>query len=1086
MGFLGIYKAVYDYTPQADSELAISEGDILFVLEKSDDDDWWRAKKKAGAEDEDEPTGLVPNNYVTEAKPMSSARALYEYTRQTEEELSFPEDATLDVFDTSDPDWILVGMDGDFGFVPSNYIELNDGDPSSPADPPVPPVLPARPSPAANESPEPTQMRRIPGPEPKSEPEPSPAGNIASVLQERPVPRPPNMARSYPEETLSSPVDEQPSSPALPARPVSYSATRPERAKSPPMSIQSSREERELRPSPLSPGGFRMYHINEMVSVMGKKKKMPTNLGINLATGVLMIAPERSQDGPTQEWSGEKMTHYSREGKHVFLELVKPSKSIDFHAGAKDTAEEIVKLLGELAGFIRAHDSMIDIMPSRPGRKKGEVLYDFTAQGDDEVSVEIGDEVLILDDKLSDEWWKVRRLRNGKEGVVPSSYIEVTGIVAPGSNTAPNSGLTTVEQNRLEEIRLTREAVRDSSSKSDRNGADSGSQGKTSKSKPDPSKVRTWTDRSKSFSVEAQFIGLKDGKINLHKMNGVKIAVPVAKMSVEDLEYVERITGISIGQKPSGDTRPKGSNSNPARTSSNPPKAGVTIERPRKPEYDWFQFFLSCDVAVGLCERYAQAFIKDSMDESVLSDVDASVLRTLGLREGDIIKVMRFLDNKYGRTKAKTTDGEDGGPVGLISTGPGWTLNPRARKSRPAPAVQTSDTVDPKAFSQTDGESSLAKAVSPEIPSAAKPAPTTDTNAKSSGFDDDAWDVKPARQKQETVSTGAPIPASAPEPKSTVATKEAEALSGSLRELSLLTEPLQPVKANPTVTPSPPTAIAQATAVSSPPPMDLPTATPSFFNAVASSLASSEQIQTGSRMRPIPPQSVPGQGSLLLPPGGRPLSAPLMTQGSAFPSPMAPQATGVQTQVAPPGQSLNEMRLQQQYGQQAPQNTFAIPQQPTGFAPLQNMPPQPTGFMASSPMQSHLNGLIPGQTMQPTIGGQMPTIQSHPTGFQGQYASTAPFVALGPINSFLPAPLQPQRTAVSQTQIQPSANSSSAPNLSQGLIPQGQQAPLAPLQAQKTGPPPPVSFRDIKKLAPQQTGRRANLSQATPDNPFGF
>lgn len=66
MGFLGVYKALYDYAPQADGELAIEEGDLLYVLEKNDDDGWWKAKKKAGAEDEDEPIGLIPHNYVEE------------------------------------------------------------------------------------------------------------------------------------------------------------------------------------------------------------------------------------------------------------------------------------------------------------------------------------------------------------------------------------------------------------------------------------------------------------------------------------------------------------------------------------------------------------------------------------------------------------------------------------------------------------------------------------------------------------------------------------------------------------------------------------------------------------------------------------------------------------------------------------------------------------------------------------------------------------------------------------------------------------------------------------------------------------
>jgi hypothetical protein len=66
MGFLGVYKAIYDYVPQGESELAITEGDILYVLEKSGEDDWWKAKKKASGEDDDEPVGLIPNNYIEE------------------------------------------------------------------------------------------------------------------------------------------------------------------------------------------------------------------------------------------------------------------------------------------------------------------------------------------------------------------------------------------------------------------------------------------------------------------------------------------------------------------------------------------------------------------------------------------------------------------------------------------------------------------------------------------------------------------------------------------------------------------------------------------------------------------------------------------------------------------------------------------------------------------------------------------------------------------------------------------------------------------------------------------------------------
>jgi actin cytoskeleton-regulatory complex protein SLA1 len=51
-------------------------------------------------------------------------------------------------------------------------------------------------------------------------------------------------------------------------------------------------------------------------------------------------------------------------------------------------------------------------------------LYDFQAQGDDELTVAEGDALWIIEQD-GDEWWKCRNVQ-GDEGVVPASYIEVT------------------------------------------------------------------------------------------------------------------------------------------------------------------------------------------------------------------------------------------------------------------------------------------------------------------------------------------------------------------------------------------------------------------------------------------------------------------------------------------------------------------------------------------------------------------------------------------------------------------------------------------------------------------------------------
>ena len=75
MVFISICTTLYDYVPQGDSELALQEGEIVYILEKSSEDDWWKAKKRAPSEEEDEPVGLIPNNYVTE---VSAARRMLE------------------------------------------------------------------------------------------------------------------------------------------------------------------------------------------------------------------------------------------------------------------------------------------------------------------------------------------------------------------------------------------------------------------------------------------------------------------------------------------------------------------------------------------------------------------------------------------------------------------------------------------------------------------------------------------------------------------------------------------------------------------------------------------------------------------------------------------------------------------------------------------------------------------------------------------------------------------------------------------------------------------------------------------------
>jgi actin cytoskeleton-regulatory complex protein SLA1 len=294
-------------------------------------------------------------------------------------------------------------------------------------------------------------------------------------------------------------------------------------------------------------------------------------------------------------------------------------------------------------------------------------------------------------------------------------------------------------------------------------------------------------------------------------------------------------------------------------------------------------------------------------------------------------------------------------------------------------------------------------------------------------------------------------------------------------------------------------------------------ATPSLFEQLAKNpgtmLTNPQQPLAVPRQRPQAPIQTQTQNSIIAPPPQRAASAPQNpNQGSAFmPPPLQPQLTGypgqanMHTQVAPPGQSIQELNQQRMMQQQQAAlmsqptgyggfnaGTNGIMTQPTGygqfqqqpqgmqFAPYQQM--QPTGYPLTM-QQQLLNGQQTGSPFaDPTANSFQPMQQQnfvHPQQLQPQPTG---------INAVLPPPLMPQQTGIGpgsfgsngygpqQNQVPP------VPPIPQGPI-------AAPLVPQKTGPPPPVKFgvnSGTKKLAPQPTGKRANLAAASKSNYFLF
>ncbi|KAH8104793.1 hypothetical protein BXZ70DRAFT_1005298 [Cristinia sonorae] len=141
-------RVVYDYTPTSPFELAITEGQIVQVLEEDDGSGWIKVADEEGG------NGLVPASYIeviadepipvqrpssapginraSKPQPGLSKKYgnLYEYQAQGPDELSLHEGERIEL--TSGPSggenysedwWEGVGSTGKKGIFPSNYVE---------------------------------------------------------------------------------------------------------------------------------------------------------------------------------------------------------------------------------------------------------------------------------------------------------------------------------------------------------------------------------------------------------------------------------------------------------------------------------------------------------------------------------------------------------------------------------------------------------------------------------------------------------------------------------------------------------------------------------------------------------------------------------------------------------------------------------------------------------------------------------------------------------------------------------------------------------------------------------------------------
>ncbi|KAI9625086.1 hypothetical protein H4Q26_016473 [Puccinia striiformis f. sp. tritici PST-130] len=694
---LRLLKAEYAYSPQTEDEIGLEEEMCYYLLDDSDPD-WSKVKLKASPTSLDNPpSGLVPANYLLPAEPLHQVAALYAYEAQTEDELTIQEDEILHLYE-QDGDWSLVGRLSEesdqrgVGYVPTTYIETTQD--NQHVDRSVEPV-------------------------------------VAEIAQQPVLGSQTSNQRTYPDSGLAT-----------------WAVT----------------------------------------DIDHKKKKRKGTLMIDGSS--FIFASESDKLGVQKYDMASVSITKTEKGKHLILQC--GTEERHFQVSEKDLDAIVLKIQrfqqhvqpiptsspprSKTNNGLAVLQSPVNRPPSamaNPDKPSGVSCrkrqhYDFEAQGEDELTVEEGDRLFVLDDRSDDDWWKCAMQSDGQEGVVPASYIELDQGEPSGNQEAAEAAMTAAAAQSAKKFRIQEEedarlaqeladqdpeqrknveadlaARRKKESESRKREAERALSNPGLSNGPTPPKlvtrpdsaqgmsdhhhgttpappkrpdsaprdgkskpqglVRTWRDRTGQFKVEAEFRGLQNGKIRLHKVNGVTIEVPLSKMSPEDVIWLEATLAIQNTRLivPILPVDPLPSQA-PRRPST------------KQPTIDWFEFFLNAGCDLDDCTRYSTNFERDRIDENLLVDLEPSTMRNLGLREGDVIRVSNILnlnmvlqtmviqsktqiqkDEELARKLQQQQDLGTTEPPNIFTNGPNGSLK-NTRRGRPVPTRtgSSSNTVD--------------------------------------------------------------------------------------------------------------------------------------------------------------------------------------------------------------------------------------------------------------------------------------------------------------------------------------------------------------------------------------------------------
>ncbi|KAJ3270203.1 cytoskeletal protein binding protein [Terramyces sp. JEL0728] len=668
-----VARVLYDYEAQTDEELTVKEGGILLITDDTDQD-WWTAYERPLDTFQEGRSGLVPLTYVEEATPICIVNAIFDYDAQNDEEITIHEGDLIRIYEKVDADWWFGKHDHDVGLVPATYVEEQNE--SAPAPIPAPVVEPSDAAAQKNQL-----LNALGGLGfKKMETKDQPSGIIYGpddipyyAFVDIDKKKKKNSVKgllgvSAKEKKIYFLYDTKEIIYSIPIKSVKkYSEKKTK------LTIQTDNDTKEYEAQHKSEVLLIVSQIELAMSTPDKQPTpatpmpslptptpTPVPAAANQPSSIAKVAIALYDYEPVE--SGELAI--VENDMLIVLDNSDPDWWLVKHL--KKHGEGLVPKT-----YVELQTPGVTRKPQEDTKEKERQEMERKRQEDlrREEERQLEEQRIAKEKRKQEEVRKEeRRKEEERKAAIPqiptrpkmdTPALPTRPVEVPSLPTRPKVEAAAIPTRPTANIPLIpkRPDVPESrpTAPTSRPKTESAPE---KKDLPDSTKLRDWTDKSGKFSVKAAYHGISDNKVQLHKENGVIIGVPFDKLDDASLDYLRSIPGnnkYDFGTKlnvPLPPQQKRGSSTNMLSPVDN---SAHTFNG-----FDWKEWLVKAGVASSDASNYAQKFVDQRMDSSILSDIDRDALRAMGITEGDIIRIRKAanLPQISAQVRAKTVQNE--------------------------------------------------------------------------------------------------------------------------------------------------------------------------------------------------------------------------------------------------------------------------------------------------------------------------------------------------------------------------------------------------------------------------------------------